>query len=296
MLLRRVDYAAITHNANLVLREGDYAVVKANAYGHDLRETVRALPMATGFAVTGIRDACTIRFMRPRARVLVLNPGCRPSEVRKFEEYDIIGTATTELEASLFNRYAFKIDSGLGRFGARDSEVLRSVDPSLVYSHPYSVFTRRPARVTNWPNSVLRLSELDDDAYMPGRIGAALYGIRDTFTDLPLRRACGLWTEVLAMHPSGRRVGYGQVKPFGPVTAILDAGYADGVPVSLEGCEVSFSDRLAGNVCKGVVSWVGMSHIAVTGDISSDVKYCDLASHGVGGSLARTLLTSTNQE
>ena len=75
-----VDLAAIVHNYRLAKRcapgRQAFAVVKANAYGHGVREVVTALhEVADGFAVASLEEAAEVRAMHGEARILLLE-GC----------------------------------------------------------------------------------------------------------------------------------------------------------------------------------------------------------------------------
>ncbi len=79
-LLATIDLAAIQHNYALAQRcapgRQAFAVVKANAYGHGVREVVGALlELADGFAVASLEEAAEVRALQGEARILLLE-GC----------------------------------------------------------------------------------------------------------------------------------------------------------------------------------------------------------------------------
>ncbi|TBU87248.1 alanine racemase [Phytopseudomonas dryadis] len=79
-----VDLAAIRHNHAVARRCAPgskvFAVVRANAYGHGVREVVTALHAdADGFAVATLEEAAEVRAMHGQARILVLQ-GCFTGE------------------------------------------------------------------------------------------------------------------------------------------------------------------------------------------------------------------------
>lgn len=71
-----IDSAAIQHNLKIVKQMAPqsriYAVVKADAYGHGLVETARALSGVAGFAVACVDEAIVLRENGIRANVVVL--------------------------------------------------------------------------------------------------------------------------------------------------------------------------------------------------------------------------------
>ncbi|NQD93765.1 alanine racemase [Pseudomonas sp. CrR25] len=79
-LVATIDLAAVRHNYALAQRcapgRQAFAVVKANAYGHGVREVVTALhAVADGFAVASLEEAAEVRALHGAARILLLE-GC----------------------------------------------------------------------------------------------------------------------------------------------------------------------------------------------------------------------------
>lgn len=79
-LVASIDLSAIIHNYAVAKRcapgREAFAVVKANAYGHGVREIVTALyDHADGFAVASLEEAAEVRALHGSARILLLE-GC----------------------------------------------------------------------------------------------------------------------------------------------------------------------------------------------------------------------------
>lgn len=79
-LVATIDLSAIVHNYAVAKRcapgRQAFAVVKANAYGHGVREVVTALhDVADGFAVASLEEAAEVRALHGTARILLLE-GC----------------------------------------------------------------------------------------------------------------------------------------------------------------------------------------------------------------------------
>ncbi len=79
-LVATIDLSAIIHNYAFAKRcapgRQAFAVVKANAYGHGVREVVTALfEVADGFAVASLEEATEVRALHSEARILLLE-GC----------------------------------------------------------------------------------------------------------------------------------------------------------------------------------------------------------------------------
>ena len=129
-LVATVDLAALRHNYLLskqcAPQRQAFAVVKANAYGHGVREAVTALSeIADGFAVACLEEAEEVRLSAPDARVLLLE-GC-------FEPAEYLRAAELGLDVAIQDRRQadwllsaklsrplnvwLKLDSGMHRLG-----------------------------------------------------------------------------------------------------------------------------------------------------------------------------------
>ena len=103
-------------------------VVKANAYGHGLREVARhaAACGVDWFSVAYLHEALTVREVAPKSEIVVLGAS-DPSEVKELHEKAILpilvdmphahalSEAATRLGIRL--RCHLKVDTGMGRFG-----------------------------------------------------------------------------------------------------------------------------------------------------------------------------------
>ncbi|MFA5058482.1 MAG: alanine racemase [Opitutaceae bacterium] len=128
-----IDLAALERNLKLIRASLPahikyVAVVKADAYGHGLHQTVARL-MHAGvdlFAVANVTEAMAIRELGPGWPVLVLSP-LLPEEDKYLGEYDITAAVSTAEEVDRFEAAGraagktiavhLKIDTGMGRVG-----------------------------------------------------------------------------------------------------------------------------------------------------------------------------------
>ncbi|MCF7763479.1 MAG: alanine racemase [Verrucomicrobia bacterium] len=130
-------------------------VVKADAYGHGLRQIAAAL-MHGGtdvFGVANLEEARSIRQVGAGWPILMLG-ACLPNEVTSAIRDDVMPTISTAAEAQQFSMAALKlgkqipvhvkVDTGMGRLGARQREAtlliqtvtgLRGLRLEGVYSH-----------------------------------------------------------------------------------------------------------------------------------------------------------------
>jgi len=128
-----LDASAFARNVeifrSLAERSRLFCVLKANAYGHGLRETAGILaPLADGLAVFNIDEAITLRFSYPDIPVLVLGP----AHEHRIEE---ASRRSLELTASSMDQVAvmaekncpirvhLKLETGTNRQGIREEHL-----------------------------------------------------------------------------------------------------------------------------------------------------------------------------
>lgn len=117
-----IDLSAIRHNLGVVREKigpapGIAAVVKANAYGHGMREVAQAI--ANDVALFGVANIEEARGLDGLGRdVLLLSPSL-PGERREVIERNGIATVSSAAEAAEYTggRVNFKVDTGMGRIG-----------------------------------------------------------------------------------------------------------------------------------------------------------------------------------
>jgi alanine racemase len=128
-----IDLAALERNLKLIRASLPphikyVAVVKADAYGHGLHQTVARLMHAGAdlFAVANVTEAAAIRELGPGWPVLVLSP-LLPEEDKYLVDHDLTATVSTPDEVARFDSVGraadhvvavhLKIDTGMGRLG-----------------------------------------------------------------------------------------------------------------------------------------------------------------------------------
>lgn len=135
-----IDLNALSNNLRVFRKAIDpdakiIGVVKANAYGHGLVETARAVWTAGAdiLAVATMDEAAALRVAKIRAPILVLSY-IDPSDFRRMIDFDVTATVynfQTALkisqEAIKLNKWAkvdLKIDTGMNRFGVTPTEAV----------------------------------------------------------------------------------------------------------------------------------------------------------------------------
>jgi alanine racemase len=248
-----VDPGALRHNLARVRHEAPgsriMAVNKANAYGHGVVTTARALSAADAFAVARIEEGLALRAAGFGHRILLLEGvfGAEQLDAALEHRFDLMIHGFEQLqllEARLGGRSVaawIKIDTGMNRLGFRPEQFgeayarLRSLpgveaDPTLV-THLACADDRAngmtPAQVTTFeqvteglPGSrsiansaaVLAWPRTHADWVRPGLM---LYGIspfpQGSGLEIGLQPAMALETEVIAVKAvrKGETVGYG---------------------------------------------------------------------------------------
>lgn len=129
-LVATIDLSAIAHNYAVAKRcapgRQAFAVVKANAYGHGVREVVTALhDEADGFAVASLEEAAEVRALHASARILLLE-GCFEAGEYQFAAQlglDLVLHGEPQVQQLLAVELArplnvwLKLDSGMHRLG-----------------------------------------------------------------------------------------------------------------------------------------------------------------------------------
>lgn len=280
-----VDTAAIRKNAEYIVRKTGkklIAVVKANAYGHGLKETVRALDgVASLFAVATAREAQEVADCGQKALLLSLADDI--SLVPKGTAVAVSDVRQAEEAAKRGLSVHIAVDTGMNRSGADWHDIGQllqicdcGADIRGIFTHFASadgedlsfallqqkrfenvvnVLGKRRFEYVHCANSAaaLRLSAFGNAV----RPGLALYGVNPDFCYAPLSDVSALFARVLSVRllNDGDRAGYGgaYVARGQRVIALIGAGYADGLPYSLKNrgsvyVNGTYCD-IVGNVC-----------------------------------------------
>jgi alanine racemase len=284
----RVNLDAIARNCERLreeLREGVElcAVVKADGYGHGLLESAGAALAggATWLAVASVPEAREL-VGEVNARLLVLGP-LREMEVEEAVHLDmeiviwgeelLADVALLAADMGKTARVHVKLDTGMGRFGVRDSErasqlvAAAAANPHVELAGAMThfatadelgnaFFDEQLGRFARWAQAVKRehpeaivhaansAAVLRDPAahFDMVRCGIAIYGM-DPFGEDPLARglepALELSSYVAAVKPcrAGESTGYGRrfIAAYDTHIGLLPIGYGDGWRRGLSG-------------------------------------------------------------
>lgn len=146
-----IDLGAIKNNINVIRRRLANAskilvVIKANAYGHGLKEISHTV-LETGvewLGVTSIAEALTLRKLHPDARIVILSAGMHGHSklIAKHnltpilcsrQMADLLNEAGQELDKKI--KVHIKVDTGMGRLGVWHENALEFI--KYVSALPY---------------------------------------------------------------------------------------------------------------------------------------------------------------
>ncbi len=268
-----IDRSALQHNAKRVReRIGSaemLAIVKANAYGHGLVGVAEALAkQAQLFGVANLAEALALREKLSHP-IIILGPAI-PDERSTIVERGFIPTISGFEEAEALDRIGrvsvnFKIDTGMGRMGAVESEALEIFQQvaALPNIEVHSVSTHMPVSDTDadytrgqlvrfrkivelirekipgkYKTHVLQSAgtlAFNQPSFEIVRAGIMLYGISPLPEFQNILKPAMNWKTRIGLvrdMPKGSSISYGRtfITPRNMRVATLTCGYADGYP------------------------------------------------------------------
>jgi alanine racemase len=248
-----IDTAALRHNLGVARTRAAgsrvMAVIKANAYGHGVLQSAKALAEADGFAVARLDEGLALRTAGLTNRVLLLEGVFSPEQLALAaqQRFELMVHSPEQLD--LLEGFAcaepirawIKIDTGMNRLGFRPEEFpaaharlarnpVVAPEPALV-THLASADDRRDPKtalqleqfgsVTEGLAGARSIANSAGVLAWPAtrgdwvRPGLMLYGLSPfpsgSGADLGLRAAMSLQSEVITVKPvkAGETVGYG---------------------------------------------------------------------------------------
>lgn len=116
------------------------AVVKADAYGHGLKEIALHLDNVDGFGVANVEEGIILRELNIRKPILIMGD-IFPEDIEEIIKHEITPSISNLEIARLISRFGekedkeipihIKVDTGMGRFGFLPEELLRVMDEIL---------------------------------------------------------------------------------------------------------------------------------------------------------------------
>jgi alanine racemase len=299
-----VSAAALRHNYATARRAASgakvYAVVKANAYGHGLERTTKALAQADGFAIVELEGALATRERGARQPILLLEGFFEPSELALIAKHDIATVVHSEEQLRMLETSPpgkpldvfFKINTGMNRLGFALPAARRMLERLQACGIAKSITLMTHFATADGPQGIeeamRRFAEATKGIDLPkslansagifahpgshadvARLGICLYGATPfgdrTAESLGLQPAMTLTSKLIAVQDlaPGETVGYGATFRVDRAmrAGVIACGYADGYP------------RHAPSGTPVVVGGVGTKTV---GRVSMDMMVADL--------------------
>ena len=302
-----VNRSALGHNLHIAKSlSGDkkiFAVVKSDAYGHGLAETIKALSAADGYAVAIADEAAQLRpLIAPTKEILVLQGWHDKEDVKLLSQLNCIAVIHSQQQLRLINelpvRAWLKINSGMNRFGVEPNEVeatIKSIPANIRLEglmthfaaanqkdkrsarHQLQLFNEATARLPH-PRSLANsaaLLALPPSRADYNRPGLMLYGASPldelSASSLGLKPAMTLKGKLIGIRSinRGAKVGYEATwrAPRPGLVGTVSLGYGDGYPRLTESGTARVPALLNKKICY------------LAGRVSMDSLCLDLSDH-----------------
>ncbi|MBS1157056.1 MAG: alanine racemase [Proteobacteria bacterium] len=301
-----IHLSALQHNYRLLKarapRSQAFAVIKANAYGHGLVRTAKALAKADGFALLEIEQAQVLRELGFKLPILLLEGVFEPEELTICAEQDFRIAVHNEQqlawldEATLVRplRVCLKLNTGMNRLGfvaERAPELVdrlsanRNVRSITLMSH--FATADEPEKGIDWQLARFRAATAGLDLPVTLANSAALFDYPETqgewvrpgimlYGSSPFaeRSACNLGL-LPAMSLTSRLIGTQQIEA-GAVVG-YGANFRAEKPMRLGIVACGYADGYPRHAPTGTPVWVEGCRTRLIGRVSMDMLAVDLA-------------------
>lgn len=269
-----ISAAAFAHNFAIARRHaGDakiWAVVKANAYGHGLLRTARALRDADGYAMLDFADAIQLRGAGIDKPILMLEGFFKPEDIALLPQYRLTPVIHNIEQIEMLRKanvgaaldVYLKVNSGMNRLGFAvdnvrlawnalegdprvasvtlmthfaDADGDSGIAAQLQWFNELTHSFEAPRSLANSAALLRYADEARADWVRPGIMlyGCSPFSFR-TAEDIGLRPAMTLSAELVGVQhlQPGERVGYGLTYEAAQemTIGVVSCGYADGYP------------------------------------------------------------------
>lgn len=273
-----ISQSALVFNANFFKRFSSKvcAVVKADAYGHGLKNVARLLYRHVDFfAVSSVEEGEEILSVLPKAKIMILS---KCDDYNLLDKFYLTATNLSDIKKAIekgkTQRCFIKLSAGMNRFGidCKNDNLLKKVE-KLIKNHDFAGFSLHFSSINDKKQS-LKEYQLFISARaklkksypicLGGsgaknfpcdilRVGLGLYG----YGDERLKKVMRLEGKVLQIRTleKGERAGYdGSFKASRRTAlAFVSAGYADGFErTTSQSLSVEIDDRtyaIVGHTC-----------------------------------------------
>ena len=266
----RIDLDALKHNFQVAKQAAPnskiMAVIKANAYGHDMLKVAQVLTDADGFAVATIGEGLALRKADISKTILILQGASNAQEYQRAAEQRLTLSIHHNSQLSIFNQHKgehpslwLKFDTGMHRLGfpvGLAEELINELGEKVTGLMMHFACADEPENPANQqqihafqqatdsfnlPRSaansaaILKMPQTHFDWVRPGIM---LYGasplLNVTGQELNLKPVMTLAAPLIAINlrKKGEAVGYGAdyICPEDMPIGVIAIGYGDGYP------------------------------------------------------------------
>ena len=234
----KINLAKIIENLKKYDGKKVILMVKADAYGHGLKEVAKATEsLVEGFGVATVDEGVTLRQAGIKSKILVAQ--WLQDEIEVATEYDLtlsVGDfVQLDLVKSVGRKAEIKVNTGMNRFGfdfgdtTELSRKLEGFSPSGIYSHIFSLEAVKGQKE--------RFERVVSDLNLKG-VGAHLFSSSYAHLGDTVRLGIGVYQGAMTVTSTvvavrglhgGDNVGYGNKMPKSGGVAWVFGGYADGI-------------------------------------------------------------------
>ena len=268
-----ISAAALAHNFMVAKAYAGgaklWAVIKANAYGHGLERSARALEGADGYAVLDFQEAARLRLAGIRQPILMLEGFFKPGDLPLLNKYSLTPVIHNAEQVEMLRRSELageigvyvKVNSGMNRLGFTmdglrpaynairmhpqvrgvtlmthfaDADGPSGIKAQLDWFEEITKGLEAPRSLAN-SAALIRFPETRSGWVRPGIMlyGCSPFAERSAEA-LGLKPAMTLTSEIIATQQlaPGERIGYGfSYEAVGELAiGVVACGYADGYP------------------------------------------------------------------
>ncbi len=166
----QINLSSLRHNLELArsLSSGKLiAVIKANAYGHGIKEVAQALGDADALAVATLEEAILLRSVIRAKDILVLQGFYHSSELSELVAHRLIAVVHSPEQLAMLGasqlplRLILEYNSGMNRLGLTKAQLHSAIDDFK--NRPWQlVFVMTHFHSANQPDTTPSLKQLDD--------------------------------------------------------------------------------------------------------------------------------------
>jgi alanine racemase len=298
-----IDLGAVRHNLNVIRTRCHHSrvmvMIKANAYGHGLREVAQILSAADGFAVARLQEALLLREYGIRQRLLLLATLLDRAELAMCSEQniDVVAHDQASLDCILAQahltplRVWLKLDSGMHRAGFDTAAFIKA--DRLLCDHPGILNLVHMTHFASADNAASRNQQLARFSRCREQTSRASASLANSAALIASTDTHGDWVRpglmVYGVTPTGVENVSGLRPAMTLQSFVIAIRHLDvGEPVGYDGCwtarrpsrigtiGIGYGDGYPRHARNGTPVWINGQSVALVGRVSMDSLMVDL--------------------